>query len=177
MSKKINSFTLNDRTIERMKDMIDQTKKDKKEREFDLCNCTKNNVLFHMNECVGNECEVASRRICVEGEFVGTYHTHPQPFSEQPSTGDLFNVLREGMGCIGSSKTDIIKCYLYDRSKGYEKYKNTYEQLQKIDNIENDIVGESSKKPELWPEIARKLENLKEKNDVIDTYFRTVRII
>lgn len=175
--KKLNSFTLKDRTIKRMKNMIDQTKKDKKEREFDFCNCTKNNILFHMNECIGNECEVASRRICVEGEFVGTYHTHPQPFSEKPSTGDLFNIMHEGMGCIGSAKTNMAKCYIFDRSKGYDYIKEAYEQVQKAGIVEIDIVGESSKKQELWPEIARKLENLKEKNDVINKYFRIIKII
>ena len=174
--KKLNSFTLKDRTIDKMKEMINETKKDKREREFDFCNCPKNNVLFHMNECTGTECDVSSRRICVEGEFVGTYHTHPQPFSEQPSSGDLFNILHEGMGCIGSAKNNRIKCYFFDRSKGYDKIKEAYEHVQKVDNIETDIVGESSKKPELWSGIARKLENLKEKNDIINKYFRIVSI-
>ncbi len=159
-----------------MREMISETKKDKKEREFDFCNSPHNNVLSHTNECTGTECEVSSRRICVEGEFVGTYHTHPYPFSEQPSTGDLFNILHEGMGCIGSAKNNRIKCYFFDRNKGYDYIKEANEQLQKVDNIENDIVGGYSKKPEFWPGIARKLENLKEKNDIINKYFRIVSI-
>lgn len=174
--KKLNSFTLKNMTIEKMKEMINETKKDKKERQFDFCNCPRNNVLFHANECTGNECEVGSRQICVEGEFVGSYHTHPQPFSEQPSTGDLFNIMRDSMGCIGSAKTNRIKCYIFDRNKGYDYIKEAYGQVQKVDNIEIDIVGGYSKKPEVWPEIARKLENLKIKNDTINKYFRTVPI-
>lgn len=175
MTKKLNSFALKDSTIKKMKEMIKETKKDKKEREFDFCKY-QNDVLEHKNECTGNECFVASRRICTKGEFVGTFHTHPQPFSEQPSTSDLFNIMSNDMGCIGSAKTNRIKCYFFDRSKGYDYIRDSFIQLHKLESVVDDIVGGNGDKPEFWPEISRKLENLKEMDYFINQYILTVRI-
>lgn len=178
MPKNLNSYILKDRTIKSMKEFIDKTKIDKLERQFDLCLCTKDNTLFHMNECTGNQCSVISRKICVGGEFKGSYHTHPVPFSEKPSTGDLLNILYDGMGCIGSAKSDKIKCLmLKDKYKeDYDNRKAAYEDIQKVDDIETEIARGMNKKPELWPEISKKLDNLKEKNIVIDKYFKTIEI-
>jgi len=172
---KLNSFILKGNTIEKMKEMIGKTKKDRKEREFDFCKY-KNNVIMHMHECTGNECWVASRRRCTKGEFVGTFHTHPQPLSERPSTSDLFNIMSEGMGCIGSAKTNKTKCYFFDRSKGYDYIRDSFQQLHKLESVVDDIVGENGDKPEFWPEISRKLEDLREMNYFINQYIRTVKI-
>ncbi len=179
MSKNLNSYILKDRTIKSMKEFIDKTKIDKLERQFDICLCKKDNTLFHMNECTGNQCSVTSRKICVGGEFKGSYHTHPVPFSEKPSTGDLLNILYDGMGCIGSAKTDKIKCLLLKNryKENYNNRKAAYEKIHIVDDIENKITKDAIKKPELWPKLSKKLDNLKEKNDVINKYFKTIEII
>lgn len=176
MPIKLNSYTLKDNTIDTMRNMIHDTKIDKLERQFDFC-AQHNNILSDMNRCIGDQCSVISRKVCVEGKFTGTYHTHPSPFSEKPSSGDLLNIQSEGMGCVGSAKTNRIRCFIYkDGEKGYEYYKGAHEDLRKVDEMEKEIVGDAIKKPELWPKIAKQIDALKEKDRVIHKYFKTVRI-
>lgn len=178
MPAKLNSYILKDRTINSMKEMIQKTRDDKLERQFDLCLCKKTGTLFHMNECVGDICSVMSRKICVGGEFKGSYHTHPKPFSEKPSTGDLLNILNEGMGCVGSAETNKIKCLIFnERNREYKYLSEAYNDIKEVDDIENDIVGDAAKKPELWPKIAKQVDSLKEKDEVIRKYFRTLEVV
>lgn len=182
MSTKLDPYILPDSIINTMREMIRETKTDELERQFDLC-AQSNNILLETNRCTGNTCSVRSRKVCDVGQFIGTYHTHPFPFSEKPSSGDLLNIQHEGVGCIGSAKTDRIRCYKYKgypfkgREKDYEYYKKAYEDLEKVDKIERSIATpDTIKKPELWPKIARQLDYLKEKDMTIKKYFRTIRV-
>lgn len=50
------------------------------------------------------------------------YHTHPIPFSSEPSMADLVLGLVRGINCIGSVKDNTIKCYV--KKKIPEKEEN-----------------------------------------------------
>lgn len=178
MPTKLNSYILHDNTIDTMKEMISETKQDKLERQFDFCHNPKTNILIPENRCIGNVCSVTSRKTCIGTEkFIGTYHTHPEPFSEKPSSGDLFNIQGEGMGCVGSAFTNRIRCYIFKaKEKDYEYIKEVNKDLEKIDDIELEIerkiIDKTGKTKESWQMIARKEDSLKEKDKVINKYFR-----
>jgi len=42
--------------------------------------------------------------------------------------------------------------------------------------MEIEITQDMLEKPELWPKISAQMDNLKEKDKVIDKYFKTVEI-
>jgi hypothetical protein len=98
---------------------------------------------------------------------------------QKPSSGDLLNILREGMGCIGSAKNNKIRCYFFDKNRGYNYYKETYDQIEKIGQFEGELSGWGSakEKPELWLDISRKMDNNEEKAKIIQKYFEMFRII
>lgn len=177
MAKKLNSYILEDDIIRRMKRMIQETKDDGLERQFDFCADRKSNILLGRNRCIGKTCSVTSRKICKFGEdLVGSFHTHPIPFSEKPSSADIFNMMNEGLGCVGSATTNQIKCLIFkdgEQRKNYPYMKNVYNDIIKLENIEREITEGAEERPYLWPKISKQLDSLKVKNEIIDKYFST----
>lgn len=164
-----------------MRYMIQKTKDDGLERQFDFCADRKTNILLDRNRCTGDTCSVTSRKICKFGEdLVGSFHTHPIPFSEKPSSGDIFNMMNEGLGCVGSATTDKIKCLIFKDGKqrrDYRYMKKVYDDIQKLEEKERDITKDAEKRPYTRLKISKQLDSLKDKDDIINKYFTTQNLL
>ena len=113
MSTKLNSFTLPDDVIKKMKSKIEESRLKDAEIGFNLC--TTNGNLHDENLCIGTECAVDIPKGCSRGKYVGLFHTHPHS-SSKPSIQDIANAYQIGINCIGSTDDMKIKCYIRKES-------------------------------------------------------------
>lgn len=114
MSTRLNSFILPDHIIEKMRENIETSRKKKIETGFSLCRKKDVMVLTQGTVCEGSKCEIFPRtQKCLTKDevFQGFYHTHPTE-KARPSFGDIINMYRQGLGCIGSVKDNQINCYI-----------------------------------------------------------------
>lgn len=169
MPTKLNSFTLPDDVINKMKRNIEDSRIKDIEVGFNLC--AKNNILHDENSCIGTECSVEIPKGCTRGEHVGLFHTHASA-SSKPSIRDVANAYQMGINCIGSVEENSIKCYTRkDKTPNREDIENiiaamiSYEfplLLSKI-SPEEDI-----KNYQKW---------VKVRNDLNNQYLNTVDVI
>lgn len=108
MPKAIDSYELPDDIIAKMKEKLEHTKRARKEFGFSLC--TENIKIHDEFHCIGTSCKIAPTRKCQRGKYVGDFHTHPRVASEM-SIGDMYFAYRDGVGCVGGSKDNKIKCF------------------------------------------------------------------
>ena len=112
MPTKLNSIILTDNIKNRMKMLLKETKNNRLEYGFDICEKNKN--LIMRNECHGTLCSIELPRGCNPDEkLVGDYHTHPRGTSLL-SDSDMHIACKLDFSCIGSShkKKDRILCHI-----------------------------------------------------------------
>lgn len=109
MAVKLNSFKLPNSVILKMRDNIDQSRLKSVEFGFNLCE--ENGELHDENQCSGTECSIDILKGCSKGKHAGLFHSHPH-MSSEPSIQDILNTYYVGIGCIGSTEEDVIKCYV-----------------------------------------------------------------
>lgn len=112
MPTKLNSIILPDDIINRMKVLLKETKINRLEYGFDICQ--KNNNLTMRNECHGTLCSIELPQGCdADEKLVGDYHTHPRGTSLL-SNSDMHVACRLNFSCVGSSqkKKDRILCHI-----------------------------------------------------------------
>lgn len=132
MPKKLDSLFLMDNTINVMKSLMDDSKRTGKEYGFDLCVSNTNRIIKAKNFYEGERGEVKATEECGKDEvLVGSFHTHPSPFSPRPSIQDLGIGLEHGINCIGTIKDKDITCYVKKDDIPINKQN---EILDKIDN-------------------------------------------
>lgn len=108
MSVKLNSFTLPDNVIQKMKIKIEDSRFAATEVGFNLC--AEDGTIHDEHPCIGTECSIYIPKGCTRGKQVGLFHTHPYTSSE-PSISDIANAYHIGINCIGSTEEKSIKCY------------------------------------------------------------------
>ena len=112
MTVKLNSFILPNDIIIKMRDKIRETESTGKEHGFSLCKKPKSDVLIDRAHCIGDECSLKIKRMCRHDELlIGDYHTHPV-MGANPSLQDMIVQYDLGLGCIGSSEDNEIKCFV-----------------------------------------------------------------
>ncbi len=123
MPIKLNSYTLPDDVVEKMKIKIKETKEKKIELGFGLCRMKYVNTLKPGVECTGDECKIIQMPECPTGLYVGGYHTHPSGIAA-PSIADLKNAYMNDVECVGAPEEDAIRCFvrLGHRKQEDEKY-------------------------------------------------------
>lgn len=96
-----------------MRDKLEDTRINKVETGFSLCRRKDNNIIRFGNECEGTECRIRrpSQRCKGDDIYEGLYHTHPHE-KARPSTADLHNIYKDGLGCIGSVIDNDIRCLI-----------------------------------------------------------------
>lgn len=112
MPTKLNSIILPDNIINRMKVLLEETKSNRLEHGFDMCQ--KDNNLTMRNECHGTLCSIELPQGCnTDEKLAGDYHTHPRGTSLL-SNSDMYIACRLDFSCIGSSpkKKDRILCHI-----------------------------------------------------------------
>jgi proteasome lid subunit RPN8/RPN11 len=96
---------ISEEAINKMKELIDLTFKDGKERGFQICKEKKTGKARITNPCIGDECKIDKPRECEEKDvLLLDFHTHPVIGPTGPSTADFkFSVYNkvEKM-CVGS---------------------------------------------------------------------------
>ena len=111
MSKKINSFILQDDIISHMKDKITDTKKLGVELGFALCAEENSYIITKGSDCAGTRCSIKPG-VCNENQIqIGSYHTHPRTASTMSIT-DMVTGCSKNMECIGSARFNNIICFI-----------------------------------------------------------------
>ena len=115
---KLNSYTLLDDSIEKMKDALHISRRDKKEVGLTMCS-SKDDVIVLREQHAGENQQVFIKRQCNEGEkYVGYYHTHHKGTSKA-SSGDLRLCGTSKILCIGGKedqgeqRNDSVRCYTW----------------------------------------------------------------
>ncbi len=109
MSRKLNSYSVPDSLLKKMKESVDQSRKKDVEIGFNLCE--ENCQLHDEKYCIGSQCSVDVPKGCSKGKHVGMFHTHSNTSSE-PSINDIVGAYIIGMQCIGSTEERSIKCHV-----------------------------------------------------------------
>ena len=96
-----------------MKNKLEDSKVTSLETGFSLCRRKDDKILQFGNECEGDNCRIKRphQRCKNDDIYEGFYHTHPDETS-LPSTADLYNLYKDGLGCIGSGLDNNIKCFV-----------------------------------------------------------------
>ncbi len=124
MPTKLNSYTIQDNIIDKMKTILEQTKKDGIEHGFDLC--SKDNDLVIRNICEGDKCHIKLVKKCEKGEILaGSYHTHPKGTLGSWSPDDMHGACEEDFSCLGYNwyGKGRIKCIVRKSDTNTEKCK------------------------------------------------------
>ena len=113
MVTKLNGLILPNKVIDKMKNFVDTTKTTKVELGFSLCKEEDSDIIKDGSECTGTVCSVKIRPGCfTEKEtYLGNFHTHPTA-GPTMSSADMSTSCSTGISCVGSAKTNEIKCYL-----------------------------------------------------------------
>lgn len=112
MPTKLSFIALPDNITSRMKALLKETKNNRLEYGFDICQ--KDNNLIMRNECHGTLCSIELPQGCnADEKLIGDYHTHPRGTSLL-SNSDMHIACRLDFSCIGSShkKKDRILCHI-----------------------------------------------------------------
>lgn len=120
METKLNSYTLLDDSIKIMRDILNKSRKDKKEVGLTMCS-KEDNVITLRGEQHGDTYQIPIKRQCNKGEeYVGYYHTHRG--LSKASSADLRLCGTSKILCIGGKaeqkgqgerKNDNISCYTW----------------------------------------------------------------
>jgi len=141
MTTKLNSFTLPDNVINKMKDKLKLSTSLRVEVGFILCSEKPDNILHDELHCTGGTCSIyIPSKPCKKGKRVGGFHVHPNDDSD-PSIADISSAYDYGMECIGNTKDNDIKCYIR-KDKNYDY--NTHKNIETIRTLCEE--GDSSKK-------------------------------
>lgn len=110
MSIKIDSITIPDIIINKMKDQLEKTRISGIEHGFNICR--DNGNIIDKDECTGTYCQIKMKGEC-EGNIkkIGDYHTHPRG-SNLMSINDLYVACLYDFKCIGSVRDNEIKCFV-----------------------------------------------------------------
>jgi proteasome lid subunit RPN8/RPN11 len=174
MAAKLNSFTLPSNVIAKMREKLRDTDRTGNEYGFTFCRSPGTNILKDSSHCVGDECSIRLRRFCKPTDIlVGDYHTHPI-YGADPSFQDMIVAYELGLGCIGSSENNKIKCYIR-KDKARDPF--VVPSIKKIikdyeEPLEKMTIGEllSGKGEELENKLTEALYHFR------DRYFKTVDI-
>ncbi len=175
MSIKLNSFTLPDSVIQKMKRYTIDSKTKNIEIGFNLCSDKQNHLLVLHDEkpCSGSECTLDIPKGCNSGKHVGLFHTHVSA-SSKPSIQDILNAYYFGINCIGSVDERNIKCYV--RKDTIPTRENIESITLSIVRYENPLLPHTSSKvsPEEDIENYRKWKNVR--NDLTKRYLNDIEV-
>ncbi len=189
MSTKLNSYTLPDSVIQKMKMYTIDSKDKDIETGFNLCadnethdpnnkhkTLNKHKILHDEKHCSGSECTLDIPKGCEKGEHIGLFHTHVSA-SSKPSIQDIFNAYYFGINCIGSVDERNIKCYI--RKDKIPTKENIESIKSSIIRYENPLLPPaSSKLSTLTPE--EDIENYKKwtkvRNDLTEHYLHKIEV-
>ena len=144
MSIKLNSLTITDELIKKMKSKIKESEINHTEIGFSLCKERNKNILKIGNECKGTRCSIERPlQICKEkkDEYQGFYHTHTLG-TTKPSIADLYGMYIDGLGCIGSVKEDKIKCFVRKKSVEFETIEKLEDAYYLFKRLRNELPKE-----------------------------------
>lgn len=121
MTTKLNSYTLSDDAIVKMRNALDRSRDIKKEIGITMCS-RQDNFIILRGRHIGKKRSAPLGRQCNEGEeYVGYYHTHPIATSK--ATGiDLARCGDSKIICVGGVSeqrpqreriTDNVNCYIW----------------------------------------------------------------
>lgn len=136
MTIKLNSYSLPEDTIIKMRQKIEETRQKQVELGFGLCRMKNINTLRPGLDCTGNECSIEQWPECRTGVYVGGFHTHPDEVAE-PSIADLRNAYINDVECVGSPKENAIRCFVRKGIRKSDEEKN----ITSIDNEFKSISG------------------------------------
>jgi len=111
MVTKLNSYSLTDDIVIRMRQKIEETKQKKIELGFGLCHIKPADILKTGEECTGDQCSILPMTECPTGVYIGGFHTHPKG-GTQPSIADLRNAYINDLECVGAANNDRIRCFV-----------------------------------------------------------------
>lgn len=179
---KLNSFTLPDNVIEKMRHLSYKALITGKEHGFNLCikeqlklSNDNDKIIRSGKECEGEKCSMEIAKFtCSENErTIGIFHTHKT--SSHPSMSDLSVGYLVGINCIGSFKG--IKCF--KRKKDFDAL--TFADIKNVKYVEEQTKHHHSR----WKnkEINdREYSNIyskykKEVNRIITNHFKETIVI
>lgn len=124
MSIKLNSYILSDELIDKMKDRLNETRKNGLELGFNICKT--NDTLISKDDCIGTTCQISIQKECSEQEKtpkVGDYHTHPHgPAFMSPT--DTWKACGLDFRCVGSVNSGKINCFVRKKNTSTEDCRN-----------------------------------------------------
>lgn len=164
MTIKLNSYSLPEDVVEKMRLKIEETRQKKIELGFGLCRMKYVNTLKSGSECSGNECSVLPIQECQTGTYVGGYHTHPSGTAE-PSIADLRNAYINDVECVGSVKEDAIRCFIRNGNKKPQDEKGIISIVKEIEEPLPTILNEEQHK--IWKSA---------RDEILNKHFQTVDI-
>lgn len=139
---KINSFSLSDKTVKRMFDLIDESKEKGIEIGFALCKESFKETLNDKDTCFGSRCTMAATKCDKSETKIGGFHTHPISDSS-PSIGDVENAYLYGVECIGGTTDKKVKCLI--RKSSYKT--DTWTVIHKARDFENRVKKSYETRP------------------------------
>jgi len=164
MPIKLNSYSLPEEVVIKMRLKIEETKQKNIELGFGLCRMKYVNTLKSGHECAGNECSILQMPECPTGLYVGGYHTHPDA-SAEPSIADLRNAYINDVECVGSPQENAIRCFV---RIGYRKPQD-----------EKDIISKFKEVEESFPKTVNMEQYQKWKNardEIWNKHFQTIDV-
>jgi hypothetical protein len=117
MSKKIDKFVVPDDIIRKMNEKIKESRSKKVEVGFALCTEKNKNVLKAGEQFLGGPhgefsmIKVPAKRCKDKDQYRGIFHTHVDGML-RPSISDMYHMYEYGLGCIGTTIDNKIKCYV-----------------------------------------------------------------
>lgn len=164
MTIKLNSYSLPEDVVEKMRLKIEETRQKKIELGFGLCRMKYVNTLKPGSECSGDECSLLPIQECPTGTYVGGYHTHPVG-SVEPSIADLRNAYIHDVECVGSAKEDNIKCFVRTGYRNPQDEKAIISSLKEIEEPLPAILSEEQHKT--WKNV---------RDEILIKYFQVVDV-
>ena len=164
MTIKLNSYSLPEDVVTKMRLKIEETRQKKIELGFGLCRMKYVNTLKSGYECIGNECSMLPIQECLTGTYVGGYHTHPSGTAE-PSIADLRNAYVHDVECVGSVKEDAIKCFIRAGYRNPQDEKDIISTVKEVEEPLPAILNEEQHK--IWKSARDK---------ILTKYFQTVDV-
>lgn len=147
MTIKLNSYSLPEDVIDKMRLKIEETRQKNIELGFGLCRMKYVNTLKPGDDCSGDECSILPIQECRTGTYVGGYHTHPSGTAE-PSIADLRNAYIHDVECVGSAKEEDIKCFIRTGHRNPQDEKDIISTVKEIEEPLPAIINEEQHK--IW---------------------------